>query len=196
VGGELNQTADFDVLGPSITPTLPPASPEEIIDADLIPAWEILYYAQDQYDFIHEIAQFSLDHRIEIRIDETSDSSVMAYYSYSESTCQPNYQPGSVNVTRQTWNESSGEKLAGVLAHELTHAMQHYDGHYRCGCSIEKEDQAFTAQIYTWFMIGRQDLIESEMPDSIWTADGSFSSDNLWWAIKYDFGYAEKCPDY
>jgi hypothetical protein len=194
--GELSQSADFEVFLGEPTPTLPPASPDEIIDADLMPAWEILYYAQDQYAFIHEIAQFALDHRIEISMEETSDSSVMAYYAYSESICQPNYQPGYVKVGRQTWNESSWEELAGVLAHELKHAMQHYDGHHRCGCSIEKEHQAFIAQIYTWFMIGRQDLIENELPASIWEADGSFSSDNLWWAIKYDYGYGEKCPDY
>ena len=92
---------------------------------------------------------------------------------------------------RETWNESSWQELAGTLAHELTHAMQHYDGGYRCpGCSVYKEYHAFIAEYYTYMMLERTDLI----PDTMYGDDGYFDSDILWDVIKESYG--DECPDY
>ncbi len=103
-------------------------------------------------------------------------------------------RPGKINVYRQTWNETSWEELAGILAHELTHAYQHYSGDqdYRCpGCSVNKEFYAFVAQIYTWWMLDRQDLIEAQIP--AWNESGRFDNDLLWDAVKKAYG---ELPDY
>jgi hypothetical protein len=193
-GEQVARSGSFEVLIASATATAlaGPAKPEELIDPDLMPAWQILYDAQDQYDFLHNTAQFALDHRIPIRMDESYDGSTVAYYSKDNDACQPTYKPGFVAVHRQSWNQSSWEKLAGVLAHELTHAMQHYeDKDYRCpGCSVFKEYHAFIAEYYTYMMIGRSDLI----PSSLYDSDGRFNADLLWNVIKQAYGGS--CPDY
>lgn len=188
---ELARSGSFAVGGPAPTPSAP-ARPEDIIDADLMPAWEILYYASDTYNFLHDLAQFVLDHHIQIRMDESYDGSAMAYYRKDEDQCQPNYSPGYVAVMRQTWNENSWEELAGILAHELEHAMQHYQGgNYRCpGCSVYKEYHALIVQYYTWLMIGRQDLI----PDGLYDSSGTFSPDLLWEVVMEAYG--GECPVY
>jgi hypothetical protein len=190
IDDQLVRSASFSIVG-AIPTALPPATPEELIDADLRPAWDILYYAADEYNFLNDLAQFVLDHHIQIKMDESYSGSTMAVYRYNADACQPDYSPGQVIVYRQTWNTSSWEELAGTLAHELTHAVQHYDGGYRCpGCSVYKEFYAFVAEYYTFLMIGRIDLI----PDGFFGADRHFDSDLLWTVIKKAYG--DECPDY
>jgi hypothetical protein len=192
---QLVRSARFTVAAAAPPTEEGPANPEDLIDADLMPAWEMLYNAHDKFSFLHETAQFVLDHHIRIRMDESYNGEALASYRYDSTACQPNYVPGEVIVYRQTWNETSWEELAGVLAHELTHARQHYSGEssYRCpGCSVHKEFDAFVAQIYTWYMLGRQDLIEKQIP--AWDSSGSFSSDMLWDVVKKTYG--DSCPDY
>lgn len=190
IDDQLVRSANFFIIG-TLPTAQPPATPEELIDADLRPAWDMLYYAVDEYNFLHDVAQFALDHRISIRMDESYSGSTMAVYRYDGDSCQPGYSPGEVIVYRQTWNESSWQELAGILAHELTHAMQHYDGDYRCpGCSVYKEYHAFIAEYYTYMMLDRTDLI----PDAMYGDDGYFDSDILWDVIKEAYG--DECPDY
>lgn len=188
---QIARSATFTVVGSVAAPEAP-GTPAELIDADLLPAWQILYDASDTYNFLHDLAQFALDHHVAIRMDDDYDGAAMAYYTKDENSCQPNYTPGYVAVTRQTWNTSSWQELAGILAHELEHAQQHYQGgDYRCpGCSIYKEYHSHIVQYYTWLMIGRQDLI----PDRMYDSSGTFNPDYLWDYIKEVYG--DSCPDY
>jgi hypothetical protein len=189
--GQLARSASFDVL--SAEPTqVSPGKPEELIHADLLQAWQILYDAQDKYSFLHDTAQFVLDRHIQINMDEGHEDNVLGYYHLSGDMCQPNYSPGSIGIYRDYWNNNSWEAVASVLAHEITHAQQHYSGDYRCpGCSIYAEYWARIAEFYTLLMLNRQDLIYNW---PVFDSNGKFSPDLVWSVTKEIYG--DSCPEY
>lgn len=189
--GQVVQSAQFELLsGPVIFAEA--ATPEEIIDPDLLPAWQMLYNASDQYNFLHDIAQFALDHHIEIRMDEEANDSTAGYYSRNTESCQPNYRAGKLYIYRTYWNNHSWEEVASVIAHELTHAYQHWTGDYRCpGCSIEAEYFSFVAEMYTLIMLGREDIY---FQYDVFDTNGKVDPNRIWYKIKQAYG--DYCPDY
>ncbi len=80
IEGQLVRSANFTVVSGAPPTGEGPGTPEDLIDADLMPAWQMLYNAQDRFSFLKDIAQFALDHRIEIRMDESYGGEALAVY--------------------------------------------------------------------------------------------------------------------
>ena len=184
IEGQVARSATFVILGDD-TGYEPdePGTPEELIDPNLMPAWEILAYSNRE--ILREVAQFVLDKNVELLMDDDLD----AKGSYVCSTTS--MEPGTIYISTDFWNRSSWEEVAAVLGHELTHGVQHMASGF-CGCTVENEYYAFITEFYVLQETGRMDLLESKWRGA-YSDDGTFSSNKLWAAVKEAY---PECPDY
>ncbi|MFH0967422.1 MAG: hypothetical protein V1862_07045 [Methanobacteriota archaeon] len=115
---QLARSASFTVITPddgSVPDELTPATPEELIDQDLLPAWEML--RNSPTEVVREIADLALENHIEIRLVDEGDA--IAWYRYKKGTAEI----GDISVKRSKFNQYSWVEVASTIAHELTHAM-------------------------------------------------------------------------
>jgi hypothetical protein len=187
IEGQLARSASFEVMGEGVKelPDHPqgPANPEDIIDPNLMPAWEILYYAGPE--ILTDVAEFALNHHISMELSDEIKSKGLYVCSRGED------EPGSLYIRRSFWNDVSWEEVAATMAHELTHAVQDIVGG-RCYCSIENEYHAYVTSFYVLQETGRMDLLEEKWRGA-YDDDGYFDPDLLWAAVKEAY---PECPDY
>ena len=190
IDGQIARSATFEVLGENYSDPEQvysgPADPEDIIDEYLLPAWENLYNSENAV--LYMLAQWALDNHIKIYVDETYDGD--AAYRHS---CNEPPVIGEVIMSYTYWNDQSWDEVTAALAHELTHAVQHMSGNYRCECSIEKEYYAHVAEFYVLQERGRMDILEENYGGIYDEYTGEFSPNNLWEALQKTY---TECPDY
>jgi len=187
IGDQLARSASFEVIGKTVVKETPekPATPEELFDPEILPAWRILANADN--DLLKDLANFALRHRIEIRMDNHYKGNA-AY----QATCnRQNPQPGHIVVSRQFWKESSWEFVAATLGHELTHAVQHLNGG-KCECTVEKEYYAWLTTLYVLQELDRMDLLEARYR-GVYDQQGRFDKGKLWAAVKKTYS---ECSEY
>lgn len=197
VDNQLARSAHFEVVA-NITETPNTATTytvEDLVDADLMKAWEML--SNSNNELLWRLADLVTSFHIEIRMSDDLSEGTMAAYSYSLDSCEitesGQREPGIVRVNRTAWNEQSWEEVAASIAHELTHAYQHLQTGYRCdNCSIQKEYEAFFVTIYALEELGAWDVIERDYPGVV-SSDGDIYSDTLWDVIKESY---TECPEY
>jgi hypothetical protein len=192
--GTLASSGEARIAAETVTAEAP-GTPEALFDAELIPAWEILRDAGPEV--LWSLAQFALDHRIQLRMSDELPDGVTATYTYSASSCElPGVErkPGTVYVSWAQWHALSWAEIAAALAHELTHADQHLEDWTRCeGCSIESEYYAWVAQLYVLQETGRTDILYDDY-GALWDeATGDFDKDALWEALEATY---TECPAY
>jgi len=196
IEGQLVRSAGFEVVGAlEETTGGEPLSAEELIDPDLMPAWDML--VNSDVDLLSQLADLVLSFQIEVRMDDSLESGVDAVYRYDEDTCTITESaartPGSVLVSQEAWNEQSWEEVASSIAHELTHAYQHLQTGYRCGgCSIQKEYEAFFVTIYALEELGRWDIVQDKY-GSLVDDEGNIYGDTLWEVLQETYS---ECPEY
>jgi hypothetical protein len=180
VDGHLARSANFAVReAPSPATDVPPSRAEDLIDRDLLPAWKIL--AASNSVTLRRLAQFPLTYHIPIRF---GDLSAPATYRHSSTICRT--EPGEVLVSRARWSQASWDEVAALLAHELTHAAQMLSAGYACDCSVEKEMQAITTEMFLLQVRGRKDLLQQNFSFA-YDSRGKFSQPLLWaWVRKTD----------
>ncbi len=179
----LASSADFIIYPEETAADLPPSEPEDIINVNLMPAWEILAYSHN--DLLRDLAQFALDNHIEMILsDEVSSKGL--YHCTQDST-----EPGTLYIGEDFWNEASWEEVAAVIGHELTHAVQHIE-RGACYCSVENEYYAFLTEFYVLQESGRMDLLEEKWRGA-YDENGSFDPNALWEALQEAY---PECPDY
>ena len=88
-----------------------------------------------------------------------------------------------VLVSRAHWSGSTWDEVAAALAHELTHAAQMLSADYACDCSVEREMQAFTAEMFQLQVRGRKDLLQQNFSYA-YDARGKFSQTLLWLQLR------------
>lgn len=159
-----------------------PPAPEDLIDPNLLPAWEILNNAGPE--ILNDLADFALQHHIEMYLD--ADLSANGRY-----ICSNGDSVGPLYISQSYWNAVTWEEVAATMAHELTHAVQDLVSD-NCGCTIENEYYAYITAFYVLQETGRMDLLEEKWRGA-YNDDGSFDGDLLWDAVKE--AYSE-CPDY
>lgn len=180
IDGQIARAAAFTVQAKAV-PTPKPGTPQELIDASLLRAWQIL--ANSKQSVLREVAQFALDHGIQIRMS-TSIGSLGVYHCYAD-------RYGSIEISKSHFDEVSWEEVAGTIAHELTHAVQ-YGSRKTCGCTIEKEYYAYVTEFYVLQETGRMDILGDKW-SGIYDSNGKFSKSKLWAAIKKAY---KECPEY
>lgn len=184
---ELVRSASFAVNDPP-TP-VPPARPEDIMDADLLPAWYRL--ASCPHPTIQELAQVTLKYHIPIRFGDVGQAN--ATYRYNGEAC--NSDPGEVYVSRTAWNELSWEEVASKIGHELWHATQLLEGGYSCDCTVQKEVEAKVVELYVLRCLGRDDILVDKWGGA-WDWDnsghGKFDQGKLWRALEEAYSHCAK----
>jgi len=115
----------------------------------------------------------STDH-IQIRFGELS---APATYRHSSTLCRT--EAGVALVSREYWGRATWDEVAATLAHELTHAEQMLSAGYTCDCSVEREMQAFSAEMFQLQTRGRKDLLQQNFGYA-YDAKGKFSQTLLW----------------
>ena len=197
VDDQLARSADFEVI--AVAPVVPSEnttlSIEELVDPDLMKAWEML--ANSNNELLWRLADLVTSFQIEIRMSDDLSDNTDAAYSYSLTSCDINEQgerpPGKVLVNRQKWNEDTWVEVAASIAHELTHAYQHLQTGYRCDdCSIQKEYEAWFVTIYALEEMGAWDIIEEDY-GALVDSEGNIDGDLLWDVIKETYS---ECPEY
>ncbi len=190
IDGQIARSANFEVLGTqAVQPEQTysgPADPEDIIDDYMMPAWENLFYSHREV--LRELANWALDNHVQIYVDDDYDGD--AAYRYS---CTEPPVVGEVIMSYAYWNDHGWEEVTAALAHELTHAVQHMTGNYRCGCSIEKEYYAHVTEFYVLQEMGRMDILEESYGGIYDEYTGEFNGNNLWEALQKTY---TDCPDY
>ncbi len=190
IDGQIARSANFEVLGSQAAAPgqaySGPAAPEDIIDGYLMPAWENLYYSNNAV--LSDLAQWALDNHIDIYVDMNYDGDA----AYRHSCTEPPVI-GAVIMSYAYWNDQSWDEVTAALAHELTHAVQHMSGNYRCECSIEKEYYAHVVEFYVLQERGRMDILENKYGGIYDEYTGKFSPNNLWEALRKTY---TECPDY
>jgi hypothetical protein len=199
LGDQIARSAQFTVAAAAPPPAPPtreqPLTLEELVDPDLLPAYELL--ANSNHPLLTRLADMVMWAGIPIQFDDSLESNVSAAYRYDGSQCaiteRGQRQPGRVVVSRQTWQEESWEELASDLAHELTHAYQFLEATYACEtCSVEKEYEAWMVTIYALEEFGRWDIVNDRY-SALVDSSGVIKRDTLWQVLKES--YAE-CPEY
>jgi len=152
----------------------------------MMPAWENLYYSHQEV--LSDLAQWALDRHVQIYVDDNYDGE--AAYRYS---CDLPPVIGEVIVSLDYWNNHSWEEVTSTLGHELTHAVQHMTGNYRCGCSIEKEYYAWITGFYVLQEMGRMDILEERYSGVYDDYTGEFDGNLLWKRLKEVYN---ECPEY
>lgn len=197
LGDQVARSASFTIAAaePQATAVGEKLSVQELVDPDLMPAYEML--ANSNMELLWRLAELVVDRQIEMRMVDTLDGAIAAY-SYKASTCElepSQRQVGYLKVARDRYNQRTWEQVAASIAHELTHAFQHLSGRGRCeGCSIETEYEAFFVTISAMCEMGRMDLAQEEYGDLVY-GNCSIDKDGLWATIKNSGSYSA-CPDY
>lgn len=141
IHGQLARSADIEVLAPEEAITLKPTkSPEELIDPDLMKAWEILAYSDN--DLLTKLAGLVTDYGIELRLTDEIDSNGQYVYTHGKK------EPGKVYISWDFWKKNTWEEVSATLAHELTHAVQHLtsdEGTF--GCTVERDVRSIHGKI-------------------------------------------------
>ena len=198
IDGQIARSADFEILPPPEPEATPmpteapdvPSQPDEIIDASLMPAYQLL--ADSESEGARYLAEFILKDHVKIYLDPKYNG--LAAFSYSCTDKPPKHagDVGEIKVSNSFFNQTGWIEMAGVLAHETTHAIQRTQGK-PCGCTVEKEYDAYSVQGGFWVLSGRGDLVTSYVGDDIFDAAGNFDKNKFWWAIKKIY---TNCPDY
>lgn len=167
-----------------------PSNPEDIIDARVLPTWELLNTFSDPN--VRYVAQVILREHVKIHIDP--DYTGLAAYSYQCTDPPPKHagDVGEIKISESFFDETTRVELAGVLMHETTHAIQRIEGK-PCGCTIDKEYNAYSVQGGFWVEAGASDLVTEYVGNDIFDANGHFDKGKFWQAIKKIYG---NCPDY
>jgi len=187
INGQIARSADVEVLAPETEPTKEPVrNPEDVIDPDLMKAWELLAYADN--DLLNDLARLVQDYGIELRLSDDIDSS--GQYVYAHGT----KEPGKVYVSRDYWKRKSWEEVSGTIAHELTHAVQHLTSDEDTfGCTIEREYEAYMAEFYVLMVTGREDILMDSWSAVYNPKTGKIWKNELWKALKDTY---TTCPEY
>ncbi|HEY9077579.1 MAG TPA: hypothetical protein VIO61_13685 [Anaerolineaceae bacterium] len=192
---QLARSADFVILPPP-TPATPtekpnvPSRPDEVIDSSLMPTYQVL--ATFDRESVRWLAAWVLEHHVKIKLE--SGYTGLAAWSYDCTTTPPKYagDVGYIKVSPSFFKKTTRVELAGVLAHEITHAMQRVQGK-KCGCTVEKEYQAYSVQGGFWVLAGAQELLYDYVGKDIFDASGKFDKNKFWYAVKKIYSH---CPDY
>lgn len=186
IDGQLARSADFTVSAeqtPEPVETIE-RTPDDLIDEDLLPAWQML--ADSPTETVRDIAKQAVDNGVQIRL--TDDASAIALYRYTKGSTDP----GTVYVKRSKFDQYSWVEVAGTVAHELTHAMQHADTGVDMHCSVENEYWAYIVELYVYLDNGRKDLIYDNW-SGLFDDNWKFDANKLWVAVKKAYN---TCPDY
>ncbi|PKL60037.1 MAG: hypothetical protein CVV33_04770 [Methanomicrobiales archaeon HGW-Methanomicrobiales-4] len=187
IDDQLARSASFTVIAPddgSVPDELTPATPEELIDQDLLPAWEML--RNSPTEVVREIADLALENHIEIRLVDEGDA--IAWYRYKKGTAEI----GDISVKRSKFNQYSWVEVASTIAHELTHAMQHKEDGEEIHCSVENEYYAYIVELYVLLDNNRKDLIYENW-SGLFDDNWKFDATKLWAALKDAYN---TCPEY
>lgn len=186
-GNQILRRSTFWVVKKNIDLSEPsgkkPLIPEDMIDEDLIPAWDLLNESDDES--IHDLAQLVLTRRIPILLNRDTDT--IASYRYS---CTNPPKVGKILVNVDDREGLIVTELAGPIAHEITRAVWHLDEGV-CGCTKEMEFYAAVSEIAVYIENGGKDLVEENYP-GVFDKNGDFSQELLWDTV--DEFYSE-CTD-
>ena len=187
INDQLARSADVEVLAPIEEATPEPArNPEDLIDPDLMKAWEILAYADN--DLLQDLASLVQDYEIELRLTEEIDSNGQYVYADGKK------EPGTVYISWESWRQTSWEEVSATIAHELTHAVQHLtsdEGTF--GCTVEREYEAYMAKFYVLMETGRTDILMDSWSAIYNPRTGKIWKNELWKALKEAYS---SCPEY
>lgn len=187
INDQVARSADIEVLAPEeiFTPE-PTKSPEELIDPDLMQAWEILAYSDN--DLLEDLAGLVSDYEIELRLTDEIDSNGQYVYAHEQK------DPGTVYISWDYWKRKSWEEVSGTLAHELTHAVQHLTSDEKTfGCTVEREYEAYMAEFYVLMETGREDILMDSWSAIYNPKTGKIWKNELWKALKDAYS---TCPEY
>jgi hypothetical protein len=160
-----------------------PSKPEEIIDARVLPAWELLANSNDPE--AHWLTLFILNYHIKIHVNSQSNNDVLAAYTYTCTTTNPPKYAGegAIEINEKFFNEAEPVVVASALVHETIHAQQHVIGKH-CDCTVNGEFEAQSAQISFLISSRRSDLAKEYFGSDIVYALGYLDKNNLWHAIE------------
>lgn len=187
INGQLARSADVEVLAPIEEETPKPArNPEDLIDPDLMKAWEILAYSDN--DLLQDLAGLVPDYGIELRLTDEIDSNGKYVYASGKK------EPGKVYISWDFWKRKTWEEVSGTIAHELTHAVQHLTSDEETfGCTIEREYEAYMAEFYVLMETGREDILMKSWSAIYNPKTGKIWKNELWKALQDVY---ETCPEY
>jgi hypothetical protein len=138
IDGQLARSANFEVLAPDV-----PSTPSELIDANLLPVWQMLENFPDAN--IKWQADYILEEHIKIGIDPDYNGLMSFAYTCTVDPPKRAGDVGEIKVSNKFFNEASWVELAGALVQETTHAIQRVEGQ-PCGCTVAKEYEAYSVQ--------------------------------------------------
>lgn len=187
IDGQLARSAYVEVLPPDeIILPKETREPEDLIDPDLMKAWEILAYSNN--DLLSGLADIVVDYGVELRLrDDISSNGKYVYTSGSK-------EPGTVYVSWDFWKIKTWEEVSATLAHELAHAVQHLtsdEGTF--GCTVEREYEAYMAEFYVLMVTDREDLLVKHWSGVYNPKTGKIWKNELWNALKDAYN---DCPEY
>lgn len=187
INGQLARAADIEVLAPEEEATPEPVrNPQDLIDPDLMKAWEILTYSDN--DLLKDLAGLVTDYGIGLRLTDEIDSSGQYVYAHGKK------EPGTVYVSWDYWKRKSWEEVSGTIAHELTHAVQHLTSDEDSfGCTIEREYEAYMAEFYVLMITNREDILMNSWSAVYNPRTGKIGKNELWKALKEAY---TSCPEY
>jgi hypothetical protein len=167
---------------PTEVPNIP-SKPEDIIDARLLPAWELLANSNDPE--VHWLSPIILNYHIKIFIVPQLNNDEWSEFTY---TCTTNPQKyagdGAIEISEKLLNEADPVVVASALVHETIHAQQLITDSKSCDCTVESEYEAHSAQIRFLIISGRSDLAEKYFGSDIVYASGYFDKNKLWQTIE------------
>ncbi len=187
INGQLARSADVEVLAPSGEETQKPArNLEDLIDPDLMRAWEILAYADN--DLLNDLAMLVPDYGIELRLtDDMTSNGQYVYVSGKK-------EPGKVYISWDFSEKTCWEDVSATIAHELTHAVQHLTSDEgKFGCTVEREYEAYMAKFYALMETGRTDILIDSWSGVYNPRTGKIWKNELWKALKEAYA---SCPEY
>jgi len=187
INDQLARSAEIEVLQPEEEVTTEPSrNLEDLIDPDLMQAWEILAYSNN--DLLEDLAGLVTDYGIELVLTEEIDSNGQYVYVHEKK------EPGKVYIAWDYWKRKSWEEVSGTLAHELTHAVQHLTSDEKTfGCTIEREYEAYMAEFYVLMETGREDILMDSWSAIYNPKTGKIWKSELWKALKETYS---SCPEY
>lgn len=155
---------------------------EELVDPDLMKAYDVLAYSDNEA--LRILSTLIPDNGITVGFSRDIPGS--GQYRFSGAA-----DPGEIVISPDYWNEVSWEEVAGVVAHELTHALQRDAKGGMVTCTVENEYLAFLFEFYALQESGRSDLFYEKFGGAF-NADGSLNKQRLWNAVKKTYS---DCPD-